>query len=74
MADVFSSKTGAAGAPSRPLPQAEAIVFTENTSPLMRSLKKAGVGLAQGCARNAQCIVYGVQCTVYSVWCMVYGV
>ena len=44
MADVFSSETGAAGAPSRPLPQAEATVSTENTSPLTRSLKKAGVG------------------------------
>ncbi len=44
MADVFSSETGAAGAPSRPLPQAEATVSTENTSPLARSLKKAGVG------------------------------
>ena len=43
MADVFSSKTGAPSAPSRPLPQAEAIVFAENTSPLTRSLKKAGV-------------------------------
>ena len=44
MADVFSSETGAAGAPSRPLPQAEATVSTENTSPLMRSLKKGGCG------------------------------
>ena len=44
LADVFSSETGAAGAPSRPLPQAEATVSTENTSPLARSLKKAGVG------------------------------
>ena len=44
MADVFSSETGAASAPSRPLPQAEATVSTENTSPLTRSLKKAGVG------------------------------
>ena len=44
LADVFSSETGAAGAPSRPLPKAEATVSTENTSPLARSLKKAGVG------------------------------
>ena len=43
LADVFSSKTGAPRAPSRPLPQAEATVFKENTSPLTRSLKKADV-------------------------------
>ena len=43
LADVFSSKTGAPSAPSRPLPQAEATVLKENTSPLTRSLKKADV-------------------------------
>ena len=55
LADVFSSKTGAPRAPSRPLPQAEATVFKENTSPLTRSLKKADVREAQkgGCERNA---------------------
>ena len=55
LADVFSSKTGAPRAPSRPLPQAEATVFKENTSPLTRSLKKADVREAQksGCERDA---------------------
>jgi hypothetical protein len=53
LADVFSSKTGAPRAPSRPLPQAEATVFKENTSPLTRSLKKADVREVQksGCER-----------------------
>ena len=57
LADVFSSETGAPSAPSRPLPQAEATVSTESTSPLMRSLKKAGVRgsgaeLPQICDKN----------------------
>ena len=56
LADVFSSKTGAPRAPSRPLPQAEATVFKENTSPLTRSLKKADVREVQkgGCERGTK--------------------
>ena len=40
MADVFSSETGAAGAPSRPLPQAEATVRTHH---LLRGASKRRV-------------------------------
>ena len=53
MADVFSSETGAAGAPSRPLPQAEATVESRST------YDKAGVEReSAGVGERAGCISY----------------
>ena len=54
MADVFSSETGAAGAPSRPLPQAEATVQKDGCGMSRSTYDKAGVREGgRGCRKYA---------------------